>query len=90
MLLSPEFRDVVVGVSYLIAAILFVTGLKGLTHPRTAVSGNVQSAVGMLIAVLSCFSFLPGQWLLRSETLPPCFAICAGRRPSSASAGRSE
>jgi sodium transport system permease protein len=29
--------------------------------------------VGMLIAVLSCFSFLPGQWLLRSEALAAMF-----------------
>ena len=27
----------------------------------------------MLIAVLSCFSFLPGQWLLRSDTLAAMF-----------------
>ena len=31
------------------------------------------ASVGMLIAVLSCFSFLPGQWLLRSETLAAMF-----------------
>ncbi|MFZ2990298.1 ABC transporter permease, partial [Ideonella sp.] len=31
------------------------------------------AAVGMLIAVLSCVSFLPGQWLLRSETLAALF-----------------
>ena len=31
------------------------------------------AAVAMLIAVLSCFSFLPGQWLLRSETLAAMF-----------------
>lgn len=31
------------------------------------------AAVGMLIALLSCFSFLPGQWLLRSETLAAMF-----------------
>lgn len=31
------------------------------------------AAVGMLIAVLSSFSFLPGQWLLRSETLAAMF-----------------
>jgi sodium transport system permease protein len=31
------------------------------------------SAVGMLIAVLSCLSFLPGQWLLRSESLAALF-----------------
>jgi sodium transport system permease protein len=27
----------------------------------------------MLIAVLSCFSFLPGQWVLRSDTLAAMF-----------------
>ncbi|HEY6135110.1 MAG TPA: ABC transporter permease [Rubrivivax sp.] len=31
------------------------------------------ASVGMLIAALSCFSFLPGQWLLRSETLAALF-----------------
>ena len=31
------------------------------------------ACVGMLIAVLSCFSFLPAQWLLRSETLAAMF-----------------
>lgn len=31
------------------------------------------ASVGMLIAVLSSFSFLPGQWLLKSETLAAMF-----------------
>jgi sodium transport system permease protein len=31
------------------------------------------AAVGMLIAVLSCLSFLPAQWLLRSDTLQAMF-----------------
>lgn len=31
------------------------------------------AGVGMLIAVLACFSFLPGQWLLRSDTLAAMF-----------------
>ena len=31
------------------------------------------ASVGMLIAVLSCLSFLPGQWLLRSEALSAMF-----------------
>ena len=31
------------------------------------------AAVGMLIAVLSCLSFLPAQWLLRSESLAALF-----------------
>lgn len=31
------------------------------------------ASVSMLIAVLACFSFLPGQWLLRSDTLAAMF-----------------
>lgn len=31
------------------------------------------ASVGMLIAVLSCFSFIPAQWLLRSDTLAALF-----------------
>ncbi len=37
---------------YLVAAVLFVLGLKGLSHPRTAVRGNRLGALGMLVAVL--------------------------------------
>ena len=37
---------------YLIAAVLFILGIKGMTHPRTAVRGNQLGAAGMLIAVL--------------------------------------
>ncbi|MCC6247506.1 MAG: ABC transporter permease [Rubrivivax sp.] len=35
------------------------------------------AAVSMLIAVLSCLSFLPGQWLLRSEALAAMFRFGA-------------
>lgn len=37
---------------YLLAAILFVYGLKGMTHPRTAVRGNIVSGLGMLLAIV--------------------------------------
>jgi NAD(P) transhydrogenase subunit beta len=37
---------------YLIAAALFIFGLKGLAHPRTAVRGNLYGALGMLLAVV--------------------------------------
>lgn len=42
----------IVNIIYLIAAVLFIFGLKGLAHPRTAVAGNLLSAVGMLLAVM--------------------------------------
>ena len=35
---------------YLLAAVLFILGIKGMTHPRTAVRGNLLGALGMLIA----------------------------------------
>ncbi len=38
--------------AYLVAAVLFIAGLKGLSHPRTAVRGNLVGAVGMLLAVV--------------------------------------
>ncbi len=42
----------IINIAYLVASILFILGLKGLAHPRTAVRGNLMGAVGMLIAVL--------------------------------------
>jgi sodium transport system permease protein len=36
------------------------------------------AALAMLIALLSCISFLPGQWLLRSETLAAMFRFGIG------------
>jgi len=36
------------------------------------------ASVGILIAVLSCLSFLPGQWLLRSEALSAMFRFGIG------------
>ena len=41
-----------INLAYLLAAVLFIFGLKGLTHPRTAVRGNLLGAIGMLIAVI--------------------------------------
>ena len=41
-----------VNIAYLIAASLFIFGLKGLTHPRTAVRGNRLGALGMLLAIV--------------------------------------
>ncbi|MCL0044445.1 NAD(P)(+) transhydrogenase (Re/Si-specific) subunit beta [Dehalococcoidia bacterium] len=37
---------------YLIAAVLFIFGLKGLSSPRTAVRGNLLGSFGMLLAII--------------------------------------
>ena len=42
-------------VTYLIAAVTFVLGLKGLSGPKTAVNGNRIAAAGMLLAVAATF-----------------------------------
>ena len=44
--------EFLINVGYLVAAILFIFGLKGLTHPRTAVRGNLLGACGMLLAIV--------------------------------------
>ena len=42
----------VVNLMYVVAAILFVVGIKRLSSPTTARSGNVLAAVGMVLAVV--------------------------------------
>ncbi|MBD3676653.1 MAG: NAD(P)(+) transhydrogenase (Re/Si-specific) subunit beta [Planctomycetaceae bacterium] len=37
---------------YLVVIVLFIFGLKGLTHPRTAVRGNKLGSLAMLLAVV--------------------------------------
>ncbi|HEX6250134.1 MAG TPA: NAD(P)(+) transhydrogenase (Re/Si-specific) subunit beta, partial [Gemmatimonadaceae bacterium] len=41
-----------INLAYLLAAVLFILGLMGLSHPRTARRGNITGAIGMLIAVI--------------------------------------
>ena len=41
-----------VKLSYLVAAALFILGLKNMAHPRTAVRGNMLGAAGMFLAVI--------------------------------------
>jgi NAD(P) transhydrogenase subunit beta len=42
-----------VALAYLIASVLFILALKGLSHPETARRGNLFGIIGMLIAVLT-------------------------------------
>lgn len=44
--------DIFVNLSYILASILFIFGLKMLSSPETAQRGNLVSASGMLIAIL--------------------------------------
>ncbi len=51
--MDAAMRHSIVNLAYLLASILFILGIKGMTHPRTAVRGNLTGAAGMLIAVLA-------------------------------------
>ena len=43
--------------SYLLAAVLFIFGLKRLSSPATARTGNLLAALGMLIAIVATLAF---------------------------------
>jgi NAD(P) transhydrogenase subunit beta len=42
--------------AYLVAAVLFILALRGLSHPTTSRRGNQLGIVGMLIAILATFA----------------------------------
>ncbi len=44
--------EAIINISYVVAAALFIFGLKGLSHPRKAVRGNLYGALGMLLAIV--------------------------------------
>ena len=46
-----DSRESVIAVSYIVAAVLFIFGLKRLSSPATARSGNRVAAVGMALAL---------------------------------------
>lgn len=41
-----------INLGYLVAAVLFILGIKGMTTPKTAVRGNKMSAIAMLLAIV--------------------------------------
>lgn len=45
--------DVILEISYLLAAILFIIGLKFMSHPESARKGNFWAAVGMGLAMVT-------------------------------------
>jgi len=47
----------VMEISYLIASVLFIIGLRMLSHPDTARKGNILAAVGMGLAILATILF---------------------------------
>ncbi|MDP7273637.1 MAG: NAD(P)(+) transhydrogenase (Re/Si-specific) subunit beta [Candidatus Marinimicrobia bacterium] len=40
-------------ISYVLASVLFILGIKKLSHPKSARNGNTLAAIGMLIAIIA-------------------------------------
>jgi proton-translocating NAD(P)+ transhydrogenase subunit beta len=53
ILIVPTIGSVILEFSYLVAAILFVIGLKLQSHPESARRGNIWAASGMLLAMIT-------------------------------------
>ncbi|WP_163937763.1 NAD(P)(+) transhydrogenase (Re/Si-specific) subunit beta [Paraferrimonas sp. SM1919] len=65
-------NETIIYLSYLVAASLFILGIKGLTKPKTAVRGNQLSALGMFIAVVVTLTdqgIISFQWIIAGVLL---------------------
>ena len=59
--------DLLINLSYIVSAALFIYGLKMLSSPATARSGNLLSSLGMLIAVVVTLvhrDIIDYQWII--------------------------
>lgn len=59
-------NELIINLSYIVSAVLFIYGLKMLGSPATARKGNLVSSVGMLIAIVAT---LTGKGLLPWENV---------------------
>jgi NAD(P) transhydrogenase subunit beta len=59
-MIHEQLRDGI----YVIASVLFILDLQWMSHPRTAVKGNLIGAVGMLLAILATLLSEPLEWPL--------------------------
>ena len=60
-------RPVLINVTYLVASVLFIVGLKRLSSPATARSGNIVGGLGMLAAIIATllhWEIVSFQWIV--------------------------
>ena len=55
--LEYTIGDSILEFSYLLAAVLFIVGLKFLSHPDSARKGNLWAATGMILAIITTLVF---------------------------------
>ena len=69
-------------VAYLVAAVLFIVGLKRLSSPATARSGNMLGATGMLVAVVATllhWEIVSWTWILAGVILGGVVGVVMAR-----------
>ena len=76
-----DYTEILIDFGYIVASILFIIGIKMLGRPQRARRGNMVSALGMLIAVLSalfecCLSFA---WVIAGMLIGAFIGIIAAR-----------
>ena len=55
--MNPTFTIGILEITYVIASVLFIFGLKMLSHPETARRGNFLAAIGMVLAIIVTILF---------------------------------
>jgi NAD(P) transhydrogenase subunit beta len=74
--------EIIRGLSYIAASILFVYGLKMLSSQATARKGNLVSSVGMLIAIvttLTAMAEIKWSWVITGAGLGSAVGVLAAR-----------
>ena len=72
-----------INIAYLVASVLFIVGLKGLTSPRTAGRGNTLAALGMLVAVAATLldrNIVRFEWILGGIVLGSLIGVIAASK----------
>ena len=72
-----------INLGYLIAAIFFVLGIKGMTSPKTAVKGNQLAAFGMFIAVIAALferNVISYEWIVLGLFIGTVIGVIMAKR----------
>ena len=74
--------NIIINAIYIISALFFITGLKMMTSPSTARTGNMISASGMLIAILITLldqGIIDYEWILLGIVIGSIIGLFASR-----------
>lgn len=76
-------NELIINLSYIVSAILFIYGLKMLGSPATARKGNLVSSTGMLIAIVATLTgkgLLPWEYVIGGMILGASIGAFSARR----------